>query len=863
MRVEHPQCLTAAEKWLAADIGVLVTGDIGSGKSVVLAELGRQALGRGVHVLSLQGARTTQDVPLAAFALHPQWVKPRAGERVTAGEVRNHFLEELQGRRNLLIVDDVDLLDSASLAVVESLVALSGCGVLFSVRTGVAPGPWLTFGTGGQPLARVPVDTIGIRGAARILEDHLEGAVDMSLIAAVTAWSGGNARAALALVDAGVWSGAVGRVDGRWAELTSLEDVPHGMVADAFRPSLDAAELAALEMLAWFGPLELQHAVRLAGTAAVQRLMTLERLSSFRTQGGQSVLVAVSPPCLAHAVRLGINVVRRDELMERFDQTFDGTLAADQLQGTSASTPWWGADGDRDRSLVGTEPLPVVAERLAAQTVLRRDAWRSAPSVATATPLLESLMNSAPPVVEMDEVFAETPIEPGKDRLATIGFVMMQAQWVAFREADVAAGVAILEGHLEHAGPLAPLLRAQVMAFESSRKGSAELLEASAGFPAAPEPENAWYAALRAGLLMETGRPDLALELLHEWDLEPESAAGSVTDQLRALRADSLLLDGQVAEALQYSQECLALAYDRLDPLGIRMHSRGVATALLFSGDSEAAWKVLSTVLRLGPPGPVNVPYYQRILAMASVLRARQGDVHLSASLLQQLESMPRTYPPVLDAMAPWARAELLCSQGQSEEATTLMWEAGLERRDLGFPGSALLCWLLRAEQCTAAELDEMKKVWSDAPVPVFAGLVELHTQLVEGGPDEILDALAAVGPVAGKWLTVKALELAAQGRKEAGLEPFTPQELLQRAGAWVTEEAAAVGMVSEAAEPLSDRELEVALLARSGLTNREIANRLYLSVRTVENHMYRTLRKLGIASRAELVTDWDPDAPQ
>jgi DNA-binding NarL/FixJ family response regulator len=51
----------------------------------------------------------------------------------------------------------------------------------------------------------------------------------------------------------------------------------------------------------------------------------------------------------------------------------------------------------------------------------------------------------------------------------------------------------------------------------------------------------------------------------------------------------------------------------------------------------------------------------------------------------------------------------------------------------------------------------------------------------------------------------------------------------------------------------LSAREREVATLAREGLSNRQIADRLYLSVRTVENHMSRALRKLGYVSRGDL----------
>ena len=51
----------------------------------------------------------------------------------------------------------------------------------------------------------------------------------------------------------------------------------------------------------------------------------------------------------------------------------------------------------------------------------------------------------------------------------------------------------------------------------------------------------------------------------------------------------------------------------------------------------------------------------------------------------------------------------------------------------------------------------------------------------------------------------------------------------------------------------LTKRELEVSLLAGDGATNREIATRLFLSTKTVELHLGRVYRKLGIRSRTEL----------
>jgi LuxR family maltose regulon positive regulatory protein len=52
--------------------------------------------------------------------------------------------------------------------------------------------------------------------------------------------------------------------------------------------------------------------------------------------------------------------------------------------------------------------------------------------------------------------------------------------------------------------------------------------------------------------------------------------------------------------------------------------------------------------------------------------------------------------------------------------------------------------------------------------------------------------------------------------------------------------------------EPLSQRELEVLGLVAQGLTNREISERLFVSVGTVKTHVHHILGKLGVQSRTE-----------
>lgn len=55
-------------------------------------------------------------------------------------------------------------------------------------------------------------------------------------------------------------------------------------------------------------------------------------------------------------------------------------------------------------------------------------------------------------------------------------------------------------------------------------------------------------------------------------------------------------------------------------------------------------------------------------------------------------------------------------------------------------------------------------------------------------------------------------------------------------------------------ADPLSEREREVLRLLALGHTNQEIAQELYISVRTAESHRAHIMQKLRLATRAELV---------
>jgi non-specific serine/threonine protein kinase len=87
---------------------------------------------------------------------------------------------------------------------------------------------------------------------------------------------------------------------------------------------------------------------------------------------------------------------------------------------------------------------------------------------------------------------------------------------------------------------------------------------------------------------------------------------------------------------------------------------------------------------------------------------------------------------------------------------------------------------------------------------------------------------------------------LAAEGRR------LSPEDALRLALANEPDDAAPPGL--QGSRPtLTSRETEVAALAACGLTNRDIAARLCLSVRTVEAHVDHILTKLGFRTRTQL----------
>jgi DNA-binding CsgD family transcriptional regulator len=234
--------------------------------------------------------------------------------------------------------------------------------------------------------------------------------------------------------------------------------------------------------------------------------------------------------------------------------------------------------------------------------------------------------------------------------------------------------------------------------------------------------------------------------------------------------------------------------------------------------------------------------------------------------------------------------AEALLANGQAERARSILLErsggAGLTRIERGFRARGY-------ETLARAELDlgnlEAATAWADRAAEANDGLAidgrtadalraRAAVELARGDPGRAVDAagegLAAARraglPIeAGRAQILLGRSLAASGDvvgARAELELARSALAATGAGRYRDEAARELrGLGVRVARPesehapaggtgaLSAREREIAELVAAGRRNAEIAEALFLSVRTVEGHLQRIYRKLGIRSRTQL----------
>ncbi len=190
--------------------------------------------------------------------------------------------------------------------------------------------------------------------------------------------------------------------------------------------------------------------------------------------------------------------------------------------------------------------------------------------------------------------------------------------------------------------------------------------------------------------------------------------------------------------------------------------------------------------------------------------------------------------PGVLPVDRPAATADLVEAHLACGDVDAA--EQALAGPALGIARSAVLLARERPREAVAAA----------ANVPTGAPLLAARTRLAEGR------ALAAAGERGAAREALIDAESAFDGYGALRLRSEATREL-RRLGHRVLRAATA-----PAGGPLTAREREIAELVAAGRTNREVAEQLVLSTRTIEAHVRNIYGKLGVRSRVELARSFD-----
>jgi DNA-binding CsgD family transcriptional regulator len=232
---------------------------------------------------------------------------------------------------------------------------------------------------------------------------------------------------------------------------------------------------------------------------------------------------------------------------------------------------------------------------------------------------------------------------------------------------------------------------------------------------------------------------------------------------------------------------------------------------------------------------------------------AMRGLVDEAASALEALEALQRPFRS-LGYERSVARAWVAAGRGPLGEAIEILLSgAGMARVDGRF-ATEVLCLQTATqfgEQSCEARLRELESLVEGPRV----GLAARFAAAVHNGDAAEMVSLSQEFEAVGDRMA--AIDAAAQAGIAYGNQDLRGSKLscVARAQSLAAECGADTPALRQAREPLplTDREREIVVLLGRGLSNREVAERLTLSVRTVEGHIYKAMAKTDTASRAEL----------
>ncbi|WP_341955859.1 LuxR C-terminal-related transcriptional regulator [Microbacterium sp. LWH13-1.2] len=849
MVVGREESLAAAVDLIQAGVSIDVVGSRGSGRSAFFKALRARVEQDEWTVVSVRGIASLRQHPLAA--LHLAGIGATSTQRPGPNlhETADQLRQALRASRSVLFLDDWDDLDESSWGVAESVRREYGVPIVLSRLQGLrarhTPSglPASTL----EPSYVIDMTPLRFEEMETALETYLSHPIEATTMSRIFAKSGGNIGLALSLVDATIREQRLVLRGGEWTATRDLWSSGLRAVLEAHLESLDDATRDALEIIAIVGVADIDTASQLVDWGTLE-LLEERRMITFIPSGDRQ-LVAVMPPLLVEFFRHEPLTARRTRLTGQIVRQLSTPESVWSVLTDSQSSP---------TTASGQDALFVrlLQERARARRIVTAAEWEANPTAASAVRYIRALMHTHTAKVRdvITEILSSPDARSGDDA-SRAEFVALEAEWTAYVDNDLERAVAQLQENASTVGMHAGMLRAvEVQLFanlDAVPDDFSSRLEVSDELPTTVK---LLMFETQMSVLVSLGRFTDALRvytLIEDLEIEDQRHTP------RVLLGMALFGQGDASGALDVLQRGFDEAHGYLDIDAVRAFGTAAALCHLASGDHAAVDDLLEVIFSAGEPSPLPPGVQLSLLAIAAVVAIRRGQLTTGERLAADLEQLGAEDGPLPGQSRAWPQVQLLAFDGNTQKAAELLARSGEALWNRGARVAGLTAELSAVElEPTPARLAVALAHLTE--VPEAAGLAAqaaFVTALVNHDPRAIL---ATADELDARGLTGTSLSACRFSRtwySEAGDEEGQRHALEQeeRIRARHAGRHFDLARFGATAVTLTDREKEVGRLAASGLSNAEIASRLVLSVRTVESHMHRIMRKLDVSNRRGL----------
>lgn len=844
--------------------GVILAGAAGVGKTRLAWEALSDAAFKGFSTHWVAATRSASTIPFGAIAaLLPEPTRQTTDLLDVLRQGIRALSEDSSRARVVVAIDDAHLLDDPSAVFVHQIALSQVAFLIATIRTG-EPIPDSLAALWKEGLVeRFEVQTLSENEIQALVGEVLGGQVGGATLFELWRASNGNPLLVRELVLGGLDSGYLAETGGIWRWAGPLAAGPRLLeVIESRLGRLDADERRVLEVLALGEPL---------GPEVLEKLVSMEALERVEQKGlvevrkdERRMVVQLSHPLYGDALRVTMPTFRTRNLMRSLAEAL-GATGTNRRDDVLRIATWCLEAGAATNPRILTNAAfhaigafdYVLAEKLA------RAALECGGGFDSMFALGDALRSQARPE-DAEQVLAGLGAAAKDDEERTAAAVL-RAYNLFFGKDDLEAAQRVIretEGEVSDERALS-LARAQRAIFSLYAGDPLEAIEAAQRvFDAPDSSEHALMEAALAGAtaLAIAGRVGKAEGVLERGQsvvsrLPVEEA--SYIGQLLAVQFLIHWLAGRLGEADATAEMTYSLAVAQKSHDGMALMLVALGRVALGQGRVETAadrFKEASVLLREVDRNRF-LPWSLASLAHAQALRGNLEEAN------RVLEEAGATHPRSVRLFAvefEIGRAWVAAAHGEVSKSREILEEAA---RDAAATGQLVFeCEALHDLARLGYPEEAKDRLWeiANATEAIYAPAFAAHAQaLIEndgGGLDEVAAAFEKQGAY---LLAAEAAAEATHAHRNAGRAGSALASAARsRELAGLCQGAHTPSLrLADVTSPLTRREKEVAALAAGGLSSREIADRLVISVRTVDNHLQRAYSKLGVGGRKELAT--------